>query len=338
MKNQQIRLKSRPVGWVKEENFYSADVDVPPLKSDEVLLKTLYISIDPAMRGWLNDVKSYVPPVAIDEVMRAATISQVVQSNNSNFKVGDLVQSFAGWQEYFVSSGKNLQKLKVPPGHPPSLFLGVLGLTGLTAWFGLFDVGQPKAGETVVVSGAAGATGSVAGQLAKLAGCRVVGIAGSDDKCAWLKEIGFDETINYKKCANLDNALRDACPKGIDVYFDNVGGAILDAVLKKIKQNARIVLCGAISDYNNTSIKGPSNYLNLIATRGKIQGFIVFDYVKDYPKAIEKMTEYILQGKLKYKEETVSGISNCPKALLMLFNGDNSGKLIVKAGTPTAKL
>jgi len=277
----------------------------------------------------MEDRKSYLPPVQIGEVMRSGGVGEVVASKYEEFKVGDKVRGNFGWQEYALVNGKELTH--AIPKVSLATNLGVLGLTGLTAYFGLFDVGALKSGETVLVSGAAGATGSVVVQLAKLSGANVVAVAGSEEKCHWLKsELGADHVINYKKSSNLHQDVLDATPKGVDIFFDNVGGDILDIALARLNLRARIVVCGGISQYNETQRRGPSNYLNLIATRSKMEGFLVFDYASKFPEATQKLAQWVLEGKLKGKEDIVDGIENAPSAFLRLFDGSNQGKLLIR--------
>jgi len=329
--NHQFRLATRPVGAVKRSDFTYASEPVRALADGEVLVQNLYVSLDPAMRGWLNASEdSYMPPVAIGEVMRAIAVGRVTASKHPNFAVGDHVVGLMGVQEYAISSGQGLNKVN-PALAPLPLFLSVLGMTGLTAYFGLFDVGQPKAGDTVVVSGAAGAVGAVVGQLAKAHGARVIGIAGGADKCRYLvEELGFDAAIDYKQ-EDVAAALKTHAPKGVDVFFDNVGGDILDIVLGRLAHGARVVICGAISQYNNTSaIKGPSNYLQLMVKRATMRGVMVADY---YPRAMEAMSAMaplLAAGKLKSREDIVPGLENFPVTFLKLFDGSNNGKLVLQ--------
>jgi NADPH-dependent curcumin reductase CurA len=330
MKNKQFLLASRPVGTPTKENWDFVETTVPELANNQVLIKVEYISLDPAMRGWMNDGKSYIEPVQIGAVMRASTVGQVVKSTDSQFSVGDYVYGHCGVQQYAAVSTEGLHKID-PNLAPLERYLGVLGMPGMTAYFGLLDTGLPKAGETVVVSGAAGAVGSVVGQIAKIKGCKVVGIAGGAEKCAYLiDQLGFDAAIDYKN-ENVKKALRAACPKGVDVYFDNVGGEILDDVLTQIRMKARIVICGAISQYNNTTaVKGPSNYLTLLVNRARMEGIVVFDNVANYTQAAAEMAGWIADGKLVAKEHIVAGIEHFPETLLMLFSGENMGKLVLK--------
>jgi NADPH-dependent curcumin reductase CurA len=330
MNNKQFLLAARPVGKPTRENWDYVETAVPELAEGQVLVQVEYISLDPAMRGWMNEGKSYIEPVQIGAVMRASTVGKILKSNSSHFSEGDYVYGHCGVQKYAVVSTEGLHKVD-PNLAPLERYLGVLGMPGMTAYFGLLDTGLPKAGETVVVSGAAGAVGSVVGQIAKIKGCRVVGIAGGADKCAYLiNDLGFDGAIDYKS-EDVKKALRAACPKGVDVYFDNVGGDILDDVLTQIRMNARIVICGAISQYNNTTaVKGPSNYLSLLVNRARMEGIVVFDNVANYSKAAAEMAGWIAEGKLVAKEHVVKGIEHFPETLLMLFNGENMGKLVLK--------
>ncbi|MDP3815756.1 NADP-dependent oxidoreductase, partial [Pseudomonas sp.] len=300
--NRQFLLAQRPVGLPSRDTFSYVENAVGEPGPGQILVKNAYLSLDPAMRGWMNDAKSYIPPVGIGEVMRALGVGQVIASQNPNFAVGDTVNGALGVQDYFLGEPKGFYKVD-PSRAPLPLYLSALGMTGMTAYFALLDVGAPKAGETVVISGAAGAVGSIAGQIAKLKGCRVVGIAGGADKCKLLiDELGFDGAIDYKN-EDLHAALKRECPKGVDVYFDNVGGDILDAVLTRINFKARVVICGAISQYNNKeAVKGPSNYLSLLVNRARMEGMVVTDYVSRYPEAMRDMAEWLASGKLKSKE------------------------------------
>jgi NADPH-dependent curcumin reductase CurA len=326
--NHQFKLARRPVGMVQRSDFEYVEAPVLQPGDGEVLVKILYISLDPAMRGWMNEGKSYIAPVGIGEVMRAGAVGRVVASNDPGVAVGDHVVGALGVQEYAVAKGKGLTK--VDPGLAPlPVYLGTLGMPGMTAYFGLLDVGKPKAGDTVVVSGAAGAVGQVVGQIAKIKGCRVVGIAGGPDKCAYLRSIGFDAAIDYKH-EDLKAALKQHCPKGVDVYFDNVGGEILDAVLTQLAMHARIVICGAISQYNEAKMKGPSNYMSLLVNRASMTGMVVFDYAGRYAEAAREMAGWMATGKLKTREDVVEGLVTFPETLLRLFKGENTGKLVLK--------
>jgi hypothetical protein len=329
--NHQVRLAARPVGAVKASDWSRAEEAVRAPAAGEIVVKVLYLSLDPAMRGWMNDNKaSYIPPVGLGEVMRALGVGRVVASNNAGFAVGDHVTGLLGAQEYAVTDGNGLFKVDSRLA-PLPVYLGTLGMPGLTGYFGLLEVGKPNAGDTVVVSGAAGAVGSVVGQVAKIKGARVVGIAGGADKCRYLvEELGFDAAIDYKR-ENVAAALAQHCPKGIDVFFDNVGGDILDAALTRLARGARVVICGAISQYNNTTpVKGPANYLSLLVQRATMTGIVVADY---YPRAGQAMMEmggWIASGKLKTREDVVQGLDRFPEAFDMLFSGANQGKLVLQ--------
>jgi len=326
--NHQFKLAKRPVGMVERSDFEYNQAPVAEPGEGEVLVKILYISLDPAMRGWMNEGKSYVPPVGIGEVMRAGGVGRVITSRDPNIAVGDHVVGVLGVQEYAVAKGKALTKVD-PKLVPLPVYLGTLGMPGMTAYFGLLEIGQPKAGETVVVSGAAGAVGQVVGQIAKIKGCRVVGIAGGADKCAYLRSIGFDAAIDYKH-EDVKAALKQHCPKGVDVYFDNVGGEILDIVLTQLAMHARIVICGAISQYNEAKMKGPSNYMSLLVNRAMMKGMVVFDYASRYGEAAREMAGWMATGQLKTREDVVEGLETFPDTLLKLFKGENIGKLVLK--------
>jgi len=330
--NRQFKLIARPVGMPKRADFEFTSAPVGELGAGEVLVKVQYISLDPAMRGWMNEGKSYIPPVKLGEVMRAGAAGKVIASKNAAFAAGDYVTGWAGVQEYSLSDGNGLTKVDARLA-PLPVYLGTLGMPGMTAYFGLLDVGKPQPGNTVVVSGAAGAVGTVVGQIAKIKDCRVVGIAGGADKCHYLtEELGFDAAIDYK-AGDVKEGLRQHCPKGVDVYFDNVGGDILDTVLTRIGRGARIVICGAISQYNNTTpVKGPSNYLSLLVNRASMTGMVVFDYTNRYALAAREMAGWMAQGKLKSREDIVDGFESFPETLLKLFKGENVGKLLIRVG------
>ncbi|MDO8371813.1 MAG: NADP-dependent oxidoreductase [Pseudomonadota bacterium] len=334
LSNHQVRLASRPVGLPTRDNWSFTTEPVAEPGPGGVLVKTLYLSLDPAMRGWMNEGKSYIPPVEIGAVMRAGGVGKVIASNNPAFAVGDYVNAGLDVQEYCLIPEAQIKRsgmFKIDPRMGLTSWLNVLGMPGMTGYFGLMDVGQPKPGETVVVSGAAGAVGQTVGQIAKLKGCRVVGIAGGKAKCDWVvKELGFDACIDYK-AGDVKAGLKEHCPKGVDIYFDNVGGDILDAVLTRITRGARIIICGAISQYNNTTpVKGPANYLSLLVNRARMEGIVVFDYADRYPLAIAEMGSYLKDGKMKSKEDVVDGLENFPETLLKLFNGENFGKLVLQ--------
>lgn len=331
MNNTRINLLARPIGNPTPECWDIEEVDTPELQENQVLVKVQYLSIDPAMRGWMNEGKSYVRPVRIGEVMRALGAGVVVDSKHPDFKAGDYATGITGVQEYAVLEGKDL--VKVDPNFVPlPAYLGTLGMSGLTAYFGLLDTGQPKPGETVLVSGAAGAVGSVVGQIAKIKDCRAVGIAGGEDKCKYvIEELGFDACVDYKT-GNLRGQLKDACPDGIDVYFDNVGGEILDTALTLINMKARIVICGAISQYNAIQKPaGPSNYMSLLVNRARMEGIVVFDNAANYGKAIKEMAGWVAQGKLNAKVDVAEGgIKAFQDTFMKLFKGENTGKLVLK--------
>jgi len=328
-KNHRFTLAARPVGLPKPTDFAYEEEDLREPGDGEFVVSVQYISLDPAMRGWMNEGKSYVRPVAIGELMRAMAIGSVIESKHPRFAVGTHVAGLFGLQEYAMSNGEGLMPID-PKLAPLPVMLSTLGMPGLTAYFGLLDIGKPVAGNTVVVSGAAGAVGSVVGQIAKIHGCRVVGIAGGADKCRYLGELGFDAAIDYK-AADVKAALRESCPKSIDVFFDNVGGDILDAALTQLAPRARIIICGAISQYNNTTpVKGPSNYLSLLVNRASMTGMVVFDYTPRFPAAIAEMAQWMAAGKLRSREDIVQGLAQFPQALLKLFTGENHGKLVLQ--------
>ena len=328
--NRQIKLVARPIGMPKRSDFETVDADLGDISPGDVLVAVQYLSLDPAMRGWMNEGKSYIPPVKLGDVMRAGGVGRVVASKDENFAVGDNVVGMLNVQQFAKLQGKELTKVDARVAPLPR-YLGALGMTGMTAYFGLLDIGKPQPGETVVVSGAAGAVGAIVGQIAKIKGARVVGIAGGAEKCTYLTgELGFDVAIDYKS-EELHAALGRACPKGIDVYFDNVGGDTLDAALARLAMRGRIVICGAISQYNNTTpVKGPSNYLSLLVNRGTMTGMVVFDYAARYGIAVKEIAGWMGEGKLKSKEDVVDGLETFPETLLKLFRGENFGKLVLK--------
>lgn len=335
-RNRQVLLKSRPVGEPGTDNFELVESPLPEAGDGQYLARTIYLSLDPYMRGRMSGQKSYAEPAEVGKVMVGATVSRVVASKNPRFAEGDLILGYDGWQEYAVSSGEGVRKLDPSQG-PISYALGVLGMPGLTAYAGLLDVGRPKPGETVVVSAASGAVGSVVGQIAKIKGCRAVGLAGTDEKCEYVTgELGFDACINYKT-RDLDQALRETCPGGIDVYYDNVAGPILGAVLRHINVGARIPLVGLISQYNATEPPPGPNLFPLLIKRATIQGFLVSDHFPRTGDFVLDVSGWIKDGRIKYREDVVAGIENAPEAFLGLFQGKNFGKLIVKVGDdPTA--
>jgi len=336
--NKQWLLKQRPTGMVGPEHFeyVESPMPQPDIVAGQVLLKTLMLSFDPAMRGWMMDEPSYLPPVALGEPMRASGVSQVVRSENSDLPVGTLTQGLCDWQEYGIGDPAGLvPPTALPAGTPPNLALSVFGGTSLTAYFGLLDVGQPKAGETLLVSGAAGATGSVVAQIGKQLGCRVVGIAGGAEKCAWLRDdCKLDEVIDYK-AAELRAALAAACPDGVNVFFDNVGGEILEAGIEQMADFGRIVLCGAISGYNDAQPEpGPRNMMLLTTRRIRMQGFILLDYLDRTDEAVNALTEWVMAGQVLWREDIQEGFANIPNTLQRLFNGANQGKQLLKLADP----
>mgnify|MGYP000011016498 FL=1 len=328
--NHAVRLVTRPVGEPKRSDFTFTDEVLPLIQDGEMLVKVEYLSLDPAMRGWMNDAKSYIAPVALNDVMRAGGVGQVIESKHPKFAAGDYVSGMVNVQTYCVTDGKGFAKIDSALA-PLTTYLNVLGMPGMTAYWGLMDVGQPKPGETLVVSGAAGAVGSTVGQIAKIKGCRTVGIAGGKDKCDYVvNTLGFDACIDYK-ADDVKKALKVNCPGGVDIYFDNVGGDILDAVLTRINLHARIVICGAISQYNNTeAVKGPANYLSLLVNRARMEGIVVFDYAPRYKEAAIEIGGWLAAKKMVSKEHVVEGIDTFPESLMKLFRGENFGKLVLK--------
>ena len=328
--NKQVKLAKRPVGMPDESTWTLESSAIPEIKEGEFLIKNHYISLDPAMRGWMNDAKSYIPPVQIGEVMRAGSIGEVTASKHPKYNVGDHVTGWGGVQQYVATDGKGYYKVDTTLA-PMPMYIGTLGMPGMTAYFGILEVGKIKEGDNVLVSGGAGAVGSVVGQIAKIKGCKVVGIAGGPDKCKYMVEqLGFDGAIDYKN-ENVHVGIKRELPDGIDVYFDNVGGDILDAALARLRMHAKIVICGAISQYNNKeNVIGPKNYLSLLVNRATMQGMVVMDYSKDYAKAAMEMGMWISQGKLKSKEDIYEGIENFYDTFKRLFSGEKMGKLILK--------
>ncbi|MGL0932086.1 NADP-dependent oxidoreductase [Vibrio vulnificus] len=337
--NRQIVLASRPVGAPTADNFALTQSDIPTPAQGEMLLRSVYLSLDPYMRGRMSDAKSYAEPVGIDEVMVGGTVCQVEASNHAEFEVGEWVLAYTGWQDYALSDGEGLIKLGKQPSHP-SYALGVMGMPGFTAYMGLLDIGQPKEGDTLVVAAATGAVGSMVGQIGKLKGCRVIGIAGGEEKCQFAKEtLGFDECIDHK-AADFAEQLAKACHNGIDIYFENVGGKVFDAVMPLLNTGARIPLCGLISQYNATSLpEGPDRMSMLMAQllikRIKMQGFIIFDdYGHRYGEFAADMSQWLAQGKIHYREHLVQGLENAPDAFIGLLEGKNFGKMVVQTNQP----
>jgi NADPH-dependent curcumin reductase len=328
--NSQIRLAARPHGLPKDSDWELTEEPVADPADGQAVVQTVYISLDPAMRGWMNEGRSYIQPVAIGDVMRAGAIGRVVASKHPELAEGDHVTGNWGIQEYATVSGAETRKVD-PALAPLPAYLGALGIPGMTAYFGVLDVGAAKEGDTVVISGAAGAVGSVAGQIAKIKGCRVVGLAGGAEKCAWLRELGFDAAIDYK-AENVGAALREHCPKRIDVYFDNVGGEILDAALGRLNLGGRVAICGAISQYNaDGPVAGPANYLSLLVNRARMEGFVVFDFAARYGEAAKEIAGWMGEGRLVAREDIVGGgVRAFPATLLRLFEGQNTGKLVLQ--------
>ena len=329
MENKRVVLASRPKGWVSEDNFRIESAPVPRPREGEVLVKNLWLSLDPYMRGRMNDVKSYAAKQELDQVMVGGTVGEVIESKNPKFAAGDKVLGAFGWQQYGLSDGKGLNKVDASRV-PLSAYLGVLGMPGVTAWVGLLDICQPKAGETVVVSAASGAVGSVVGQIAKIKGCRAVGIAGGKRKCDYVvKELGFDACVDYKAGA-LNDELKAAAPGGIDCYFENVGGEILDAALRRMNAFSRIAVCGLISQYNATDSYGVKTFQSILTNRIKVQGFIVSDRMELWAKALPELAGWVAAGRIKYRETVTEGLENAPKAFIGLLKGENFGKQLVK--------
>ncbi len=323
-------INDRPIGrHLRDDDFKAAEGPVRAPEPGEVLLRTLYLGFDPALKGWMENVANYVAPTQIGDVMRGSGVAQVIRSNDPKFKEGDIVSGQFGWQEYPTVSAAGL--LRAPDGAPPTANLGVLGTTGMTAYFGLLDIGRPMAGDTVVVSGAAGATGSVVGQIAKIAGCRVIGIAGGAEKCDWLvNALGFDAAIDYRTQSVRDR-LKELAPGGANVVFDNVGGAILNDMLACLAMRARVVICGGISRHSTGGkTVGPENYFNVVFMRARMEGFIVLDYIARYPEAQDRLLRWIRDGRLQYKEDIQLGFENAPRTLMRLFQGENFGKQLLK--------
>ncbi|MDD2552109.1 MAG: NADP-dependent oxidoreductase [Dysgonamonadaceae bacterium] len=329
--NKTIILKSRPKGTPQLSDFKFVDEKMPEVMQGELLLKTIFVSVDPYLRGRMSDADSYVPPFELNKPISSGIVAEVVESKNENFKKGDFVSDRLEWKEYQISTGEGLQKID-PSIQPLSLYLGVIGMTGMTAYMGLTQIGKPKAGETIVVSGAAGAVGSTVGQIGKILGCRVVGIAGTDEKTEILKsKFGFDEAINYNTTKDMKKAIADASPQGVDIYYDNVGGSISDAVHRNLNQFGRIVVCGAISMYNATEMPmGPRVEGFLIKKSALMQGFIVSDFSDKFSEGAKQLGQWLKEGKLTYEETVVEGFDSIPQAFIDLFTGKNKGKMIVK--------
>jgi NADPH-dependent curcumin reductase CurA len=330
--NRQLLLKSRPTGAISRDNFDMVTPPLPQIREGQALARVRYLSVDPTMRIWMSDREGYMPPVAIGEVMRAAGIAEVIESRHPDFKAGDMVLGLVGFQEFALidaATAASYRKLPTNLGIPVTAFLGALGITGITAYFGMMDIAKPKAGETLVVSAAAGATGSVAGQIGKIAGCRVIGIAGGAEKCAWLRdELHFDSAINYKE-SGWKEKLAAACPGGVDIDYENVGGEIMHTVLNRMNLFGRVVLCGLISGYNAED-PALESFSRVLIKRLRVQGFIIFDYAPRFPEAIAQLGQWLAAGKLKDRQTVVEGLDRAPDALAMLFSGQNIGKTIVR--------
>ena len=328
--NKQWILSHFPVGEIKEGDLVYQESEIPTMNEGEILIKNIYLSLDPANRGWMSGQKSYVDAMKIGDIMRGGTIGVVEETKNNDFQKGDVVNAMGGWQQFCVSNGKGVRKIPLDTGFPLDSFMSIFGMTGMTAYFGLLDITKPQEGETLVVSAAAGAVGSIVSQIGKIKGCRVIGIAGSQEKCDWLvNDLGIDGSINYKT-DNLRDKLKELCPKGIDIYFENVGGPITDAVLSRMNIGSRISLCGLISAYNAESVAPGPAWGNLLVKRINLKGFIVFDYIKRYLEAYQDLSNWVREGKLKYKNDIVFGLENANDAIKKLFNGENQGKLIIQ--------
>jgi len=329
--NRQVRLAARPVGMPKESDFALAEEPVPEPGPGQALVRVLYLSLDPYMRGRMSAAKSYAPPVAIGGVMTGGAVGEVVRSEAKGLEPGDLVEGMFGWQAYALCRRSEARVLPAS-AHPPSYALGILGMPGATAYFGLLEVGRPRPGDTVVVSAASGAVGAAVGQIAKIGGCRVVGTVGTDEKAAWVvDELGFDAAINYRSANDIGAALDEACPAGIDVYFDNVGGPMTDAAMERLAFKARVVVCGCIHHYNLTEpYLGPSHLRHILVNRARIEGFLVFDWLPRYPEAFARLAAWLDEGRMSYREHVLEGLENAPQGLGMLFEGRNFGKLVVK--------
>ena len=332
IENRKWILKERPSGLVKDSDFELVSEVLPKINEGEILLENLYLSFDPTQRSWLNDVPGYLPPIQIGEVIRSGGIGRVIDSNNPEYKTGDLTFGLIGWQTHCLRKPNVDDRFRVVPDLLPiPTMLNVMGSTGITAYYGLIELGKPKSGETVLVSGAAGATGSVVVQIAKLKGCHVIGIAGGKEKCDWLKDIGVDDVIDYKN-SDVHKELPKVVENGVDIYFDNVGGKILETVLELININARVLLCGGISSGYDAirPADGPNNLFSLIIKRATMQGFLVLDYLPKSEKALEEIATWVMEGKLQHREDIQKGIENCPQTLNRLFTGKNKGKQLLK--------
>jgi NADPH-dependent curcumin reductase CurA len=332
--NRQFYLAQRPSGLPTTDDVILRELPIPEPGVGEIVIRNLYMSLDPAIRGWMSDAPNYIEPIPVGSCVWATTIGRVVASNSPEFAVGDIALGMNGWEDYSLCAAEAASKIEDTMGLPLTNFLSILGSTGLTAYFGLLDIGKPQAGETLLVSGAAGAVGSLVGQIAKIIGCRVVGIAGGSQKCSWLlDECGFDEVIDYKTCGDLTAAIAEKCPDGVDIYWENVGGDMLDSVLLNLAHGARIPFCGWIATYNDAEQRpGPKNLWQLLAKSARMEGFLVLNYIPRFPEGIAAMAQWLLEGKLHHREHVVSGLENALDAFHMLFDGRNNGKLIINIG------
>lgn len=332
--NRQFILKSRPVGLPTPEEVPLIESPVPVAGEGEIVIRNLYISLDPAIRGWMSDAPSYIEPIPLGSPVWATGIGRVVDSNSPDFSVGDIALGMHAWEDYTLCAAAAASRVEDTMGLPLTNFLSILGAPGMTAYFGLLDVGKPQPGETLLVSGAAGAVGSCVGQIGKIKGCRVIGIAGGEEKCRWIREdCGFDDVIDYKACGDLTTAIAEKCPEGVDIYWENVGGEMLDAVLLNLAERARIVFCGWISTYNDRDKRaGPQNLWQLLAKSARMEGFVVSSYFNRFPEGIPVMAQWLAEGRVVFKEQVVDGLENTLDAFHMLFDGRNTGKLIVKIG------
>jgi NADPH-dependent curcumin reductase CurA len=331
MKNLQVVLASRPEGWVREDNFRIVETDIPRPREGEALVRNLYLSLDPYMRMRMDAGKSYAPPVEVGEVMVGGGVGEVMESRDSRFSKGDIVTGRLGWQLYAVAAGTGLRKVNTD-GAPISTALGVIGMPGVTAWYGLLKIGEPKAGETVAVSAASGAVGSVVGQIAKIKGCRAVGIAGGTEKCSYVvSELGFDACVDYKS-VNFESELEAVVPGGIDVYFENVGGRVLDVILPHLNAFSRIPFCGYVSEYNPGEGYGVRHLRQLLVSRSRLQGFIISEHLEIWEQALRELAGWVAAGKLKYHETVTEGLENAPRAFIGMLQGKNLGKQLVKVG------
>ncbi len=328
----QFYLSQRPNGVPSVEDIQIRQSSLAALNNGEVRIRNAYFSIDPAIRGWMDDTPSYLPPIALGEVIRSTVVGQVIESQHQGFSVGDRVVGMGGWEEYSTMPGSQLSRLPADKRFPLHYYVSVLGAVGLTPYFGVIEAGKPAPGDTLLMSAAAGAVGSIGGQIGKIKGCRVVGLAGTDEKCEWITaDLGFDAAINYRTCGDLEAAIRTCCPEGIDIFFDNVGGSTLDAALLNLAHGARVVFCGAISTYNSIDpVPGPYNWWQILARGVTVKGYLVSDYIDRFPEGIAQMGNWIQQGKIQFREEIVDGFDNTFSTFLKLFDGSNKGKLIIR--------